>query len=355
MVHKPRLVAVAVLLAAASSACSSGDDASPRARRSPPRPLPSPKGTVDIIEADSEVHPAAFALDAVNRRMLVTVYCSADVCDSSRDALWVIDTTTNRVLRRIPIPGIEGVAVGPATGRVYLTVRAASLWVLDAKTYAVEAKIPVPAVSPIEADPRSDRVYVADYESDTQRLLVIDGAGKRITDRIPGAGGVVGRDDTRRTLYAFGEEPSFVAIDATTNRVTRTVPLDWEPTELDVDPGTGAVYVVGGWKETFDPATQTQDVLSVEELKVFDADGREKMTIDLDLHPVDIAVDPAAGRLYVLGSDIDGNATLTVLDSSTGTVLSRLPGVPSLALLFDRTSRLLYVLGFKGVGVINAG
>jgi DNA-binding beta-propeller fold protein YncE len=308
-------------------------------------------GKVPIVEVDSEIHLASMALDSKNNRVLVTVSCTADVCDSSHDALWVIDANTNRVIKRIRVPGIWDVAVNAATGRTYLTISPDEVWVLDSMSYRVTGKFNVPDVSSVVADPNINRLYI-ESGSDPRELFVVDGATNRITNRLKGIGMPVALDTRRKLVHGLTGQ-SVVSVDTDTYEPARTTSLGWSADALDLDPVTGDVYVLGGSIDKTDPQTEIFDVEYVNEMKIFTSRGREKATVQLELDAIDIEVDESTEQLYVLGRDLKGSATLVTLDSRNGSVLARLPDVSTISLLRDAAHRRLYVLGFEGVTILD--
>ena len=91
-------------------------------------------------------------------------------------------------------------------------------------------------------------------------------------------------------------------------RVTRTIPVGSYPLGVAVDPAAGTVYVAnqgGGTVSVIDAAT-----------------GTVTGTIPVGSQPFGMAVDPATRTLYVANF---GGGTVSVIDAATGTVTGTIP------------------------------
>ena len=91
-------------------------------------------------------------------------------------------------------------------------------------------------------------------------------------------------------------------IDAATSAVTATIPVGHGPGGVAVDPAAGTVYVTNSGGDT---------------VSVIDAATGTVTPILVGTRPVGVAVDPAAGTVYVANS---GNGTVSVIDAATSSV-----------------------------------
>lgn len=340
-----RLAAILALLSLAGCAAGTRPDSARTQNASVGTPTAT--ATVAITEIDSEIHPNALAFDPKTRRLLVTVACTADVCDSSRDALWVIDGTTNKVVKRVPVAGIDDVATHGPSGRVFVTA-SGGVWVLDGNSYAVLKKVSLENARSIVADPAGGRIFVSAGE-DPSSLSVLDVESSRVTRTVAGFGTPVAVDRQRGILYAT-KGSTFIAAETKNLRIVRTVSLGWSAGDIDVDGKSGHVYVGGGFVDQ--PATGIGDFIEdPRELKIFFPDGTERSTVRLEGVPVDVAVDSTTSWVFVVSMDHGGSGVLETVDPAKAKVLHRVKDVPRLAMELDATHRMLYLLGFSGVTV----
>jgi DNA-binding beta-propeller fold protein YncE len=340
-----RLAAILALMSLAGCAAGTRSDSARTSDAS--MGTPTATATIAITEIDSEIHPNAFAFDPKTRRLLVTVACTADVCDSSRDALWVIDAATNKVVKRVPIPGIGDAATHGPSGRVFVTA-SGGVWVLDGNSYAVLKKVSLENARSIVADPAGGQIFVS-ADGDPSSLGILDIDSNRLTKTIPAFGTPMAVDEQRGVLYAV-KGTTLVTADAKDLSIVRNVSLGWSAGDIDVDGKTGHVYVGGGFVDQ--PATGIGDfVEDPRELKIFFPDGTERSTIGLEGAPVDVAVDSTTSWVFVVSMDHGGSGVLETVDPAKAKVLHRVKDVPRLAMEFDPTHRTLYLLDFTGVTV----
>jgi YVTN family beta-propeller protein len=116
-------------------------------------------------------------------------------------------------------------------------------------------------------------------------------------------------------------------IDAATNTVTATIPVGSNLGRVAVDPAAGTVYVT-------DDDTGTVNVIDV-------ATNAWIATVSVGSDPDEMAVDPAAGTVYVT-DPVD--ETVSVIDVTTATVTATIPvgSVPT-AVAVDPSTHTLYV------------
>jgi DNA-binding beta-propeller fold protein YncE len=183
----------------------------------------------------------------------------------------VIDTQKLAVIGEIAdTPGVHGIALAPDLGRGYISAGRANLVVeFDLKTLARLKEIKVTGENP-------DAIL---YDPASQRVFTFNGHGRNAT-----------------------------AIDAKTDTVVGTIPLDAKP-EFSATDGKGRVYVNLEDKNSLaviDPAKAA--VLSVWPLA-----GCEE--------PSGLALDAAHGRLF----PVCGDKTMPVVDARSGKILGSAP------------------------------
>jgi YVTN family beta-propeller protein len=201
------------------------------------------------------------------------------------NGLTVLDTRTWRVLGQVttsPSAGPSSVAVNPVTHLVYVTSAVYApgsvrgrVTVVDGRTDRIVGSLPTgPGPKAVAVNPRTNRVYVTEQTGTDsgEAVAVIDGSTRKLLATVP-----IGAYDK------FTDNPFGLVVDATTNRVYASNPLE-------------------GTVSTLDGRTNTI-IRSV-------AIGEE---------PAGLALNPAIDALYV-----DGSHGVTVIDTRTGGVLRRI-------------------------------
>jgi DNA-binding beta-propeller fold protein YncE len=179
----------------------------------------------------------------------------------------VLDTDKLTVVGEIPdTPGVHGVALAPELGRGFVSAgRSGTVVVFDLKSLARLKEIKVTGENP-------DAIL---YDPASQRVFTFNGRGRNAT-----------------------------AIDARTDEVLGTIPLDAKP-EFAVTDGKGRIYVNLEDKNSLaviDPVKLT--VVSVWPVKVCE-------------EPSGLALDASHARLF----PVCGNKVMPVVDATSGKVL----------------------------------
>lgn len=215
----------------------------------------------------------------------------------------VLDTDTLTVVGEIPdTAGVHGIALAPALGRGFVSAgRAGTVVVFDLKSLARLKEIKVTGDNP-------DAIL---YDPASQRVFTFNGRGRNAT-----------------------------AIDARTDEVLGTIPLDAKP-EFAVTDAKGRVYVNLEDKNSvavIDPMKLS--VVSVWPLKVCE-------------EPSGLALDAAHGRLF----PVCDNKVMPVLDTSSGKVLgtARIGEGPDAAAFDPGTGLAFASCGEGKLTVVRAG
>jgi DNA-binding beta-propeller fold protein YncE len=223
------------------------------------------------------------------------------VSHSSR--VLVIDTEKLTVAGEIAdTPGVHGIALAPDLGRGYISAgRAGFVVVFDLRTLARLKEIKVTGDNP-------DAIL---YDPATHRVLTFNGRGRNAT-----------------------------AIDARTDEVVGTIPLDAKP-EFAVADGKGRVYVNLEDKGSI----AAIDARKLTVAAVWPVGGCEG--------PSGLALDAAHGRLF----PVCANKVMAVVDTSSGKVLGTAPigeGVDAAA--FDPGTGLVFASCGEGtLTVVRVG
>src|SRR5215472_2373919 len=201
----------------------------------------------------------------------------------------VVDGEKLTVTGEIPdTPGVHGIALAPDVGRGYISAgRAGAVVVFDLKTLARLKEIKVTGENP-------DAIL---YDPPTHRVFSFNGRGRNAT-----------------------------AVDAKTNEVIGTIPLDAKP-EFAVTDGKGHVYV--NLEDKSSLAVIDPQRLAV--TSVWPIAGCEE--------PSGLAMDVGGQRLFA-GCD---NKVMAVIDASSGRVLGTAPiGAGVDATKYDSGARLAF-------------
>jgi YVTN family beta-propeller protein len=168
------------------------------------------------------------------------------------DAVAVIDTTTNRVLRTIPVPkGPHGLVMTPDGRKVYVSSDGAStVSVIDTATDHVMSSIDVgPNPHGLAISPDGRKLLVMAFGAN--QATVIDTTSDRIVSQIPVPlphNGAISADG--RVAYVGSQRQGATAIavlDLSDTKEIAKVPLDKTPRGLDLSPdGKWLYFTVAG-------------------------------------------------------------------------------------------------------------
>jgi DNA-binding beta-propeller fold protein YncE len=207
----------------------------------------------------------------------------------------VVDSATRKVIGTIPdTPGVHGIALANELGRGFISAgRTNSVTVFDLKTLATLATVKTTGDNP-------DAIA---YEPTTKRVFTFNGRGANAT-----------------------------AIDAASNQVVGTIPLEGKP-EFAVADGKGAMFV---------------NIEDKSELVEFDARTlavKARWPLAPCEEPSGLAIDPATRRLF----SVCGNSMMAVVDADSGRVITTLPtGKGTDAAAFDPATRLAFASNGEG-------
>jgi YVTN family beta-propeller protein len=199
---------------------------------------------VDTI--DVGISPAGLALDSSAGRVYV-----ANADPASVGSVSVIDTTTRKVVRTVPLG--EGtwpvdVAVDPSHHRLFVTEsKAGGVAVVDTRTWRVVDTVPVGGEPRgVSLDPVVGEVYVANGET----VTVLDSPGAEVLDTIPVRHPeTVVTDPAAGILVVDSSGQGRVSVVKTrTHEVVRTILVGGHShtSGVQVDPETATAYVTAG-------------------------------------------------------------------------------------------------------------
>src|SRR5262245_61340952 len=163
------------------------------------------------------------------------------------DVVAVIDTTTNRVLRTVPVPkGPHGLVMTPDGRKVYVSSDGAStVSVIDTRTDQVVSSLDVgPNPHGLAISPDGRKLLVMAFGAN--QATVIDTASDRILGQIPvplAHNGAISSDGS--TAYVGSQQQgatALVVLDLTAMKELAKVPLDKTPRGLDLSPDGKRLY-----------------------------------------------------------------------------------------------------------------
>lgn len=168
------------------------------------------------------------------------------------NALYVIDTNTDTVVDTLSIP-VSFLAVNVATNTVYGGDFNTTVYVINGATNAVTSTITVPQALQMAVNPATNHVYIGAANPIFGEVTVIDGNTNQVAANItiPGSSNTIftAVDPVRNLIYASdanntgGPNGVVAVINGATNQVTTTIVVPGEPTDLAIDPAARRVYV----------------------------------------------------------------------------------------------------------------
>lgn len=314
--------------------------------------LPTRPTAAETVVAVVEVGrgPIGVAANPVTNRVYVA--------NNADNTVSVLDGANNAVVATIAdIPLPVNVAVDPATNRVYVTAAngrqgEGTVVVIDGASDAVIATIAVPVsgegggLDDVAVNPTTGRVYVTTRDRfGGVDVAVIDGATNAIVARQGADGAVrVAVDPTTARVYVALNTPrsgpttgALLVLDGATNAVLARIGLDSQPVDVAVNPRTGRVYVATAEGVVVVAGTTAAIVARIAIPR--DADGAG---------PSSIATDPATNRIYAITGE-----TLVVLDGATNAIATTVPrgrrGFDNSQVAVNPATQRIYVTNSAGV------
>ncbi len=299
----------------------------------------SDRGLISVLDVSGS------ALREVNR-IFVGENPNALAVDPTTRLLYVVETGNDRVsiynsdgqnqksvsVLRLP----SAIALDPAAGRAYVTgTRSDSLSVVDTARQTLAGALPLGTLDfGLAYDSGAKRLYAANFAADA--VSVIDATTRKVTASWNSGDDpwAVAVDPALKQIYnlnTFGSMGTLSILNSADGTVKAT--LDVGPAgagAVAVNSLTHLVYVTGG--------SANSNTLTV----VDGATNKVAATVTVGVRPVGIAIDEAAGRVYVANQQ---SGTISVVDARshqvTATWSPRLGNVWGLAV--DPTLRRLYV------------
>ena len=229
------------------------------------------------------------------------------------NAVAVIDTGTNRVLKTIPVPkGPHGLVVTPDGRKVYVSSDGeSSVSVIDTASDRVIATVDVgPNPHGLAMAPDGKLVLVSAWGAN--EAVFIDTAGDRIVGRVPAAqahNGTISADG--RTAWVGSQQQgatALVRIDVPGMKEAARIPLDKTPRALDVSPdGRRLYFTVAGVAAVLVLDTATGQIA-------------KQIPVGASPHQAPLTVD---GRWALVPSQ--GPGELGIIDTSSAAVAATVP------------------------------
>jgi DNA-binding beta-propeller fold protein YncE len=252
----------------------------------------------------------------------------------------VVNQRTNTPVRTIDIgqDQLSGIAINPATRKLYVTDFNTGLYVVDLTTNAVVGHFPLPVANSVTYNPVTNRVYTLDNQDN---VWVNDGTTGALIKEIvtlPANGTPLGSTVTINPVTNLiyipqGTTPGEVlVVNAVTNAVT-TVPLEGSGSfYAGVDPLRNVIYI----SDSGNSASGSQvDVLN-------GATNKEIALITgIPLQAEALSVNPLTRQVYLSNA----NGTVEVIDGKTNTLTSTVipVGTNPIFSKIDLVHGLLYV------------
>jgi DNA-binding beta-propeller fold protein YncE len=277
-------------------------------------------------------------------------YVVSPTFDGVADGLGVIDGKTNTLQQTISIPsGSSSVALDELTNRIFVagcnqnvTPVSCTVTVINGRNNSVIATLPITStagfgLTGIAVNDLDGRVYVANGSDNV--VNIIDGYRLRSIGTIDLHGNspaAIAINPILNRLYVPYGASEIAIVDGRSRRIVNTVTFGATPAGAAVNVFTGDVFV--------------SDSTRPSSVGVFGANGVQKATVPVAPSPLGLAVDLVTNKVFVSST---GRDTVSVIDGSTDTVLSKLGGVPSSYLAVNPVTGKVYVSGRTGVTVLN--
>lgn len=264
----------------------------------------------------------------------------------------VIDTGANTVISTIPVGSLpNSVVINPAGTFVYVNA-GYGLSVIDTSSNEVVATVPVDAFGGIVINPQGTYVYAGSSRygsidmnsvcgSISSTISVIDAAANKVVASIasgPNQTGELKTNAEGTDVYVAGCEGLSV-IDTKSNGVAATIPVGFGGiSAMALNPAGLYVYATNKYSNTVAVVNAVTNIVVA--------------TVPVENGPGALAVNPAGTRLYVANG---GSNTVSIIDTGTDTVVATVPvgNVPKAMVLNPGGSR-LYVANSDSVSVIDA-
>lgn len=198
---------------------------------------------------------SGIAINPATRKLYVTDFFTG---------LYVVDLTSNAVVGHFPINVAVAVTYNPITNRVYTLDNVGNVWVNDGTTGALIHEIVTGASQAftISINPVTNRLYLPENTSPGQ-LVVVD-ASTNAFRTVPLQGSLsydAAIDPLRNIIYVSDQAGQVDVLDGATNREIATITgIPLQPGALSVDLRTRRVYLSNQGRdevEVIDGATNT--------------------------------------------------------------------------------------------------
>jgi len=173
---------------------------------------------------------------------------------SQEPGVVVVNGVTGEIVDRMgPATSIEGIALDPGRGRLYLSLTYDNRVAVIVPERKVTVALLPTAIEAIDAavDPNAQRLYVTDSAN---QLHIFDSTNHEELASVPGRG-LLAVDDVRHRVYVGDPDGQGIQIiDGQTNRPLGLIPQPGKPA---VDPMTNVLYIVEGGVYVADPEAQS--------------------------------------------------------------------------------------------------
>jgi DNA-binding beta-propeller fold protein YncE len=238
-----------------------------------------------IVVEDALGRYGYLAIDAARHRLL-----GAHVNDDTAD---IFDLDTNKLIARVEVGPVVGIAVDPKTGRYFASVQDDKrIAIIGGRALKETGSIALPGeCDAILFDAKDRRIYITNDNGKT--LWAVDPDAKKIVAAIPVAAepGCMAHDAATDRIYLAGTATSQVSvIDTKTNSVVATWPTAPAagPHGLALDAAHGRIFVAGDNGQLVAIDTKT---------------GRIIASAPISEHVDQIAFDAEFRRVYCAGPD----------------------------------------------------
>lgn len=270
--------------------------------------------------------PQALVIDQATNHLFVSAFGSADSIDNG--SISMLDARTDTLLRTIPMAHPVAMALDALLHRLFvLDSSTGGMRVLDTRTGAMLHTIHVGGLPfAIAVDERANHVFVVNFAA--ARVSMLDAATGRLL-RTTSLGPTWPRSGDAATSIAVDgragrvyvstlQSSSIYMLNSRSGALLRVFPVGPNPLAMAVDAAAGRLYVtIEGAVDQYDNPLQRGAV------RVFTAStGAPLGSAVTGVYPAALAIDDASGRAIIFNM---ADASLSVLNTRTTTVLRTLP------------------------------
>lgn len=275
---------------------------------------------------------SSISLDETIQEMAIDRFANKIYAASASGHVYVIDTTTNRLIANMEIDGVpRGIDVNINTGLVYIA-NGELVYVIDGNMNKITATIKAGnSPADVAVNPQTNLIYVSNWNYPYGGFSVIDGSTNEVIYNVEGLGGSSSRvavNSNANMIYMTNfalqkDTPNVLSvIDGSNNRIMYNVTIGFGRGGVETLPGTIKRVPI-----EVSPVTNTVYVADINSESLVVLNGStNKISQRLDDFPVaDIAIDEDNNIVYSVqaGSGVtSGSKLISIINGTNNNVIN---------------------------------